>query len=272
MRNTTLLFLILFVFSSCKKKDYDIVNLNGNKISILGHGGMGIGQTYPLNSFESILNCLSLGADGTEIDVQMTKDSVLVAYHPSTLEKATTHSGQIYKQNYAEIEGATYTDQPYTSYRVITLDELFSNINNPTDYTFFLDCKNYNQDNSTAYVNTYNNALVKLIDKHNLKDNINIEFKREDLIESLISKRPDLNVFIYSDFETGFQIADKFNLQGIISAIDEITSEDVEKAHYNGYMVAVFNAHSKSRNIDGIEKNVDYIQTDRVKHLIRLLK
>ena len=110
----------------------NILNLNNNRISALGHGGMGIGYTYPMNSFESILNCLNLGADGTEIDVQMTKDSVLVAFHDKSLEHSTNVSGQIFSKKWNEISDAVYKDPPYTNYRLITLDELFSNISNPS--------------------------------------------------------------------------------------------------------------------------------------------
>jgi glycerophosphoryl diester phosphodiesterase len=44
------------------------------------------------------------------------------------------------------------------------------------------------------------------------------------------------------------------------------------EAHRNGTMVAVFNTHSKDRNMEAIEKNVDFIQSDKVKHLIKILK
>lgn len=37
-------------------------------------------------------------------------------------------------------------------------------------------------------------------------------------------------------------------------------------------MIAVFNVHSKNKNIEAIEKNVDFIQSDKVKHLIKTLK
>lgn len=272
MKNITTLFAILFVVSSCQKEDFDIINLNNNKISVLGHGGMGIGQIYPMNSYESILNCLSLGADGTELDVQMTKDSVLVAFHDGSLDNSTNNSGQIFNKEWNEISNTTYKDPPYTNYKLITLDELFSNIANQTEYIFFLDCKNFNPDTSLSYLNTFNNALIRIIDKYNLANNVYIEFKRKDLIKSLISKRPDLKIFVYSDFDLALKIVNEFQLQGITNSVDKISKEEVLKAHENGTMIAVFNTHSKSRNIEAIEKNVDFIQTDRLKHLIKQLK
>ena len=42
---------------------------------------MGITSQFPINTFESINSALALGADGSEVDIQMTKDSVLVLFH-----------------------------------------------------------------------------------------------------------------------------------------------------------------------------------------------
>ena len=89
MKRTILVCFIFSVIIACHKDEYNIVNLNGNRITALGHAGMGIGNTYPMNSYESIFKCLNLGMDGTEFDVQMTKDSVLVAYHSQDLSDET---------------------------------------------------------------------------------------------------------------------------------------------------------------------------------------
>ena len=118
-----ILFLLVFVplLFSCGKKDFDINNLNNNKIAVIGHGGMGISHSYPMNSQESILKCLNLGADGTEIDVQMTKDGVLIAFHDSLLNHSTNLSGTVHSKTWAEIEGAIYSHPNYSKYNVVKL-------------------------------------------------------------------------------------------------------------------------------------------------------
>ncbi len=273
-RFLTLAMFLLFVsvLCSCKKEHFDIHNLNDNKIGVLGHGGMGIGQAYPMNSLESIYKCLSLGAEGTEIDVQMTKDSVLVAFHDEQLQTSTNASGWIYQNTWDEIHNTIYTISPYTDYRLTKLEDIFAHIDNPTQYTFFLDCKNFKPDTSSAYVNTFNRAILNVIDKYQLQHCIYVELKREDLIKSLQEKRPDLKMFAYGGFETSLETAQKYGILGLTTSVDEISKEEVQKAHDNGIMVAVFNTHSKKRNIQAINKNVDFIQTDKVKHLIKLLK
>ncbi len=263
---------MLLVLFSCKKNNLEIINLNNNKIGALGHGGMGIAHTYPMNSFESIQNCLSLGADGTELDVQMTKDSVLVAFHDEWLERVSNTSGQIFNKTWAEIKDAYYTIPLYANYKLVTLEEIFANIKNPQAYTFFLDCKNYKPDTSALYLNTFNNALLKIIDKYQLENNAYIVFKRRDLIKNLKTKQANVKIFAYGDFDYALATVNEFQLEGITNAVDKISKENVITAHNNGTMVAVFNAHSKKKNKEAIEKNVDFIQSDRIRQLCKLLK
>ena len=52
-------------------------------------------HSYPINTFESIMHCINVGSDGTEIDVQITKDGVLVAYHDKELSNKTNKCGLV---------------------------------------------------------------------------------------------------------------------------------------------------------------------------------
>ena len=267
----TLLFLILAF--GCGEKDFDIVNLNNNQITALGHGGMGIEHLYPLNSFESIQHCLQLGADGTELDIQMTKDSILVVFHDESLESSTHTSGQIFNKTWAEISDAKYLYPPYAGYKIITLNQLFSNIANLKEHIFFLECKPYRPGAAIEYADRFANALVNIIDKYELDmDHIFIESGRTDLIASLKEKRPELKIFVYADIMTALPVIEAFDLQGISIAVNEISKEEVAMFHEKEIMVSVFNTHSRKSNIDAIEKNVDFIQTDKLKHLIKMLE
>src|SRR5690606_17296815 len=73
---------ILLAFTQCaKRKIYTDDTFFNTKVIILGHRGMGVEYYKPENTYESIIPALGIGADGCEIDIQMTKDSVLVLYH-----------------------------------------------------------------------------------------------------------------------------------------------------------------------------------------------
>ena len=111
--------LLLILIASCSKENFEIDNLNGNKIEALGHAGMGYSSLYPINSAESILNALSIGADGSEIDVQLTKDNVLVAFHDENMGSSTKLEGLVRDHTWSEIENTTYKSTQYLPYSIV---------------------------------------------------------------------------------------------------------------------------------------------------------
>jgi|APMI01.1.fsa_nt_gi glycerophosphoryl diester phosphodiesterase len=269
-------FVIIFLFISfisCENEEFSIVNLNGNKITALGHGGMGIGSTYPMDSFESITLCLSLGMDGSEMDVQMTKDSVLVAYHDNELTGNTTLSGIINSKSWKEIQQARYTQKPYLGYSLVSLDQLFAGTKNLHNYKFTFDCKLIQDRNTSNFVNSYINALIAIVQKYHLENNVYIESQSALFLSVLKGKMPELKLFIYPEsFDSGLKTALELGICGITISTRDITSEQIKEAHNNNLMVAIWNTLSESDNIDAIKKNPDFIQTDKVRNLIKLLK
>ena len=273
MKRQLLICSLAFVFFSCQKDYFTITNLNGGKITVLGHAGMGIGNTYPMNSYESILKCLNTGAQGSEMDVQLTKDSVLVAYHSRDLSDNTNLSGIVHAFTWAELKSAYYTSTPYLRYSILSLDELFSNIENLHDYVFTFDCKLYTQENATTYKKTYINSIAKIIDRYDLADNVYLESQDTDFLPRLKQKNQSFKLFIYpSSYDNGLSKALDLGLYGITISTDDITKEQVEEAHRNNLHIALWNTHSKRRNKEAIDKSPDFIQTDRVAHLVKMLE
>ncbi len=58
---------------------------------IFGHRGSA--GTYPENTMVSFIKTYEAGADGIELDVQMTKDGELVVIHDETVDRTTNGSG-----------------------------------------------------------------------------------------------------------------------------------------------------------------------------------
>jgi glycerophosphoryl diester phosphodiesterase len=270
----SIILIILFSFS-CGKNDLDLSqvrNLNGDKISPFGHAGMGISSQYPFNSFESISNALNIGAEGVEIDIQMTKDSVLVLFHDRTLQEQTDLEGLIYDQNWDDLKEATYKNPLFAEYKIVSLDQLFEHLKKVKDYQFFLDFKLYQPDNSASYVSTYINAVTKTIDKHQLENNVLPSFFQQKYLEKLKLVRPNYKLVINNSFENGMLLADDLNAYGIILNNDNVTKSQIEQAHEEGIRVYLFGTYSRSDNLDAIEKHPDFILTDKVKHLVKVLK
>ncbi len=241
----------------------------------MGHGGMGISSTYPMNSVESILNCLYLDSDGTEIDVQMTGDGVLVAFHDENLDGRTNGSGIVHQMNWSEISGVQYNSPIMQGYEVRSLRALFTALENADKIKgrrFSLDCKNFDGNFGPESLEKYCNALYEIIDEFNAVDNVILELQSDVFIDKVRTERPDLTIFVFQDVEKALEKAINDQLDGVVASIDNITKEQITYAHAHNVMVTLFNTQSKQRNIDAIEMNPDFIETDRLEHLISVLK
>ncbi len=264
----------LFFFVACTKETYDVVNLNDNAISKLGHGGMGIGNLYPMNSMESLTKCLNLGVDGVEFDVQLTKDNVLIAFHDRDMSGISSNSGLVRSKTWDEIKGSTYTNIPFTSYDVVSVDEIFSAFSGNKKYLYTFDCKLYYENEIFEhYCDDFIHAIIDIVEKHNLENNVLIESNNTYFLKTMQELKPDFKLFIYPQtFEDGLQIAKDLNLYGITISNDKISAQQVALAHAHNIRITLWNVKNKKQNIDAIKKNPDYIQTDDVRSLLKLLK
>lgn len=60
-------------------------------------------RNYPENSLPAIESVIQMGVDVMELDIKMTKDSVLVLCHDWTLDRTTTGSGNISDYTYEQL-------------------------------------------------------------------------------------------------------------------------------------------------------------------------
>lgn len=266
-------FSLLVLLCACKKEDFDIHNLNGDRIISQGHGGMGIYYTYPLDSPASILMCLNSGADGSEMDVQMTRDSVLVAYHASDLSEATDMSGLVIEHSWAEIAQAHFTGVPYTDHHILRIEDLFSHLDDPRAHICTFDIKLHVDGlPDERYMDRFAEAIIRLLDRFNVTDKVHLESQHIYMLAALKVRRPELKLFYYpTSFDEGLATAAGMGLLGLTTDIHLINSDQVATAHAHHLWVALWNVKTKEENREAIRMNPEIIQSDRVDHLVGLL-
>ena len=82
-------------------------------------------RNYPENSLEAINSAIEMGVDMLEIDVQRTKDGVLILMHDHNLDRTTTGSGNIADTTWEEIAKLNLKDHKgnVTAYKVPKLED-----------------------------------------------------------------------------------------------------------------------------------------------------
>ncbi len=71
----------------------EIHNPNSKKVVVASHRGDW--RNYPENSIPAIESVIRMGVDIMELDLKMTKDSVLVLCHDRTIDRTTTGKGRV---------------------------------------------------------------------------------------------------------------------------------------------------------------------------------
>lgn len=267
--------LLIIVLSSCGKEQYDISNINGNHIDVLGHGGMGYNSSLPLNSLESIQMALESGADGTEMDVQLSKDSVLVLYHDELLDTRTNGSGKVISKNWQELSSIQYNRVAFDAYNVIRIKDVIDELDDSRSYSLTFDCKSFPADASSigTYSQSFARAIKRAFDEHELHEKVIIEASSIQLIQELQQIDSSIRILYYpASYESGFQVATDMNLHGITISMHKITKEQIEEAHLNGLFVTIWQARTRKNNREAIQMNPDMIQSDKLNHLVKELK
>lgn len=240
----------------------------------MGHGGMGISDLFPINTTESLMRCINEGADGSEIDIQLTADNVLVGFHNSDLNGNTNFTGRIRDYTWNELKEARYTSTPQLNYKILKLRDFFDGVDGVANYTFTLDIKIYPADNEyLTYIDNYTDALENLYDDYSIDHTVFIEAQDEFFLTEMAAKDSQIRQYIYpANFQEGFLTALNLGLHGISIDTDKVTPEQIKFAHATGIFVTVWGVASKKENRDAIRKNPDMIQTDKVAYLVKQLK
>ena len=88
------------------------------------------GASYqaPENTLDAFWCAVQMGADGIELDVQLTKDGHMVVIHDSTVDRTSNGCGAVRDQTLEELRTLDFSmgKQDFSNTRIPTLDEVYS--------------------------------------------------------------------------------------------------------------------------------------------------
>jgi glycerophosphoryl diester phosphodiesterase len=234
---------------------------------ILGHGGMGMRSTLPLNSKASIERALAFPIAGTELDVKMTADGVLVAFHDDDLVRNTNCTGSIADHSFAELSACTNStwlkDEPIASLHSV-LD-----LGWPEETIFSLDLK---PDRSVRpEIDKYLNAVVETVRTYP-RYKFLIESGDIQVLVSAKRKDSSIKTFLYTvNVKENLSDLVEYKIDGVSIDINHVSQEEIETLRANNLSVMIWGSGSVFSNRKALKLQPDYIQTDDVKSMARLL-
>jgi len=286
MLNNKLLQVFLFSFSSlfiAQQKKISLSDFPDDKVMVVAHRGDW--REAPENSVWAVKKAIEKGVDMAEIDLAMTKDSVLILMHDNTIDRTTTGKGKPSDFTLDDIKKLHLRDGlgVETQMKVPTLQEILE----ISDGKILL-----NLDKGFDYIK----QVYPLVKKRNMLDQIlfkghesYIEFNQKygDIKNEIhympiiqLGKSEDLKKI--SDYIKNYKI---YGFEFTVGTTEKnlIDFKSLREKKVKIWVNSLWPHHNAGNNDDlvlenadvydwYIHKGVNIIQTDRPKELINYLK
>ncbi|MCC3158758.1 hypothetical protein LJ737_16055 [Hymenobacter sp. 15J16-1T3B] len=260
----------------------------GRGPQVLGHAGSGFFtpispfNALPPSSLGGIRHALDRGADGVEIDLQLSQDSVPMLFHDEDLTNRTAAQGYVSQHPAAELTRLRYTGGwPYDwlqHERVATLDELLTELaTRPTFPYLHLDLHEHDDANfAQPYVRSpaLIRAIARVLRRHHVPPaRLLILTQYEPSLRQLRREIPGaaLGLEITDQFEERLAQAAAAQVEAVVLSKYVITPERVAQAHAKGLQVVVFGGRSRKAIQRLLNCRPDGIEVDNVPQLLSLL-
>ncbi|WP_299756388.1 glycerophosphodiester phosphodiesterase family protein [uncultured Pontibacter sp.] len=244
-------------------------------VQVLGHAGSGFFSPLnpfnplPSNSMASIKKAMEQdGADGVEIDVQLSQDGVPILYHDVTLESMTSANGIIDNLPAAEVVGLKYKGgffyDLFQEEEIIALETLLQHFSTYSELPYLhIDLRNHNPARHLYYAHT----LMAMLRKYDYPlPKVVFISPNPDFLNAFGEVEPEAQLMIDTagNFEQALQTAQRHKFFGICANGRNTSAEQVARAKEAGLKVALFGGKSRSRISKMINMKPDAIQTDNV--------
>ncbi|MCX8524600.1 glycerophosphodiester phosphodiesterase family protein [Chryseobacterium formosus] len=280
---TTLLFFAGQLLLTAQNKHISLSEFPDDKIMVVAHRGDW--REAPENSVWAIKKAIEKGVDMAEIDLAMTKDSILILMHDNTIDRTTTGKGKPSDFTLEEIKKLNLRDGlgVETQMKVPTLEEILILSNGKILL---------NLDKGFDYIK----QVYPMVKKRNMLDQILFkghesyaEFNRKyGDIKKDIHYMPIIKLGNKEDLKNISEYLKNYKVYGFefTIGITEDNLIDFKKLKENKVKIwvnSLWPHHNAGNNDDKVldnsnvydwylQKGVNIIQTDRPKELINFLK
>lgn len=237
---------------------FRIQNMEEGRVLVLGHAGMGTRSWYEMNSREGFVKAMEAGADGTEMDVQLTADGHAVVFHDRS---GGSCNGPIASLELDKLKSCIPG--------LMTVTEVLS-LGWPSGSTFSLDIKLHDLDE--AHEDRCALALHELRQR-NPQFRILIESNSTGFLTRLKQHGAAGGLYLYTDDASeGLSTCLALGVEGISIRNAHISAEQVQQLHAKGLRVMLWGVGTRWDNRKAMLKGPDIIQSDRLGHMVTLAR
>ncbi len=225
------------------------------KPSVTAHRGLS--AHAPENTLYAFSDAINAGANLIELDVQQTKDGVLVVMHDSSLRRTTGDKRSIWEVDYdeiADLDAGSWFDPAYANARISTLEDVLRFVGGKVQLNIEIKPTKHNTDDLEQNV-------ADLIAQYGYEDKCWVTSFSYTSLKKVKQANPDIRTgyimsVAYGRFYT-LKYADAFSLNKVF-----ITRQVVNSAHQAGKQVFAWTVNSTSEVRSLCNLHVDSIITD----------
>ncbi|ELP5728893.1 glycerophosphoryl diester phosphodiesterase [Vibrio vulnificus] len=220
---------------------------------IVGHRG--VAGSYPENTRVSVQAAIDLGLSWVEIDVQPTKDNVLVVCHDHTIDRCSNGKGRVDAYSLKELQAFDFGgwfDEAFAGEQIMTLESLL-NLAAEYDLGLNIEVKVDNHDVAKVALN-----LKNLLDKSPLTaDKILLSSFSHDIILQLHQHCPGYKLGVLSErlSQRDRQVLKEVNAFSCNLNYRWITEKHIRDLKTGGYQIWCYtlNQPDKFRYLDKVD-------------------
>lgn len=253
------LFLFVICFISCKKEK------QLNPATIIAHAGNGLdipNAPFPDNSTDAVTFSINQGADGVELDLQVSKDGKWMLFHDDYLDGKTSLTGCINDYTAEELKSASLS--LYPSQHIHSLEEISIDA-----HYLILDVRHYvTCSNKTHQLDSLVIPLMNYIQAHP-STSIIINSSYVPFLDTM-KQLGQLVCYDAISSEDMKSTAQTKNYPYYTIRNDEVSSEDITDMHVLNYKIIIFNVRSQEGNKNALAKHPDFLMTDKLEGALTL--
>ena len=222
---------------------------------------------FPENTMYAFKKSLDLDICGIELDVQKTKDGILVVHHDETLGRVFDGKGYIKKLTFDQLVDSNLNNDELISRddcKIPTFEEVLELIK-PTNLTINIEIKN----NKVRYKGIEED-IINLVKKHNMEERVLISSFNYRSLKRIFRLDPTIKTaylvgaftFKHKSLKKVLKRCKECNCVYIHPSYDVVNKELVTEAHKKGISVQVYTVNSITIMKKLIKLKVDGVFTN----------
>ena len=210
--------------------------------------------------------------DGVEVDVQMTVDSVAVLFHDASLESSSNCTGFTQNFSFEELNNCRYRQSTHNE-RIISLETILNRYKNHlTEFFLFLDIKLYDHQDQ-YYAARLIRSLGRLFRNYpTFAEKMIVQSGSSAFLTQVRHEISGAVLMLKTDnFNDGYIVCSELGLNGLVITHKKINRAQVKQAHGLNLYIVLTDISSRGDAVNALRNNPDFVQTDNVSLMQKIL-